>query len=463
MAGTGMAGRKYIVMGLAAAAGTLIVQFVALAFLVGAPDGGKAVALAIPGLFALLALGGSAYAIVKQWRRLDRLRGQVLIAAGNHGVLPPAEHVPGDEIDRLHLAIAVLQGRQQERRSLADRRVEAILGAIPDGIVVVTADGLISLLNAAGRSLFGSVALRQGALLGTSIYDIFPVAQLTAAIAKARAAGIPIETQLDHAGTGPLALTLAALGGDGGALLRIPAASMAAPALEADLDLHDRPPPPPPLGDDLALAVLPALALDTETTGLDIRRDRIISLAAFRLVGGQLYRNRPFDVIVNPGRGIPAASTAIHGITNALVAEAPAFASLAPDIAGLLSGLVLIGHHIRFDLALLKREFSLAGMTWAEPRALDIMLLYAALRPEAARFDLELIAADLGLPVIGRHTAYGDALLAAEIFVRLLPELAAQGVHKLGDAERLSAETLARLKRQRRATSRPGWPYGKGR
>ena len=115
---------------------------------------------------ALLAL--SVLAMDRQQRRLERLRGAMLISAGLGTALPRPSAGARDEIDRLQQAVASLIGRERDRRGLLDRRLEAVLGAIDDAIVVVTAQGQASLINAAGKVLLGSAAS-----LGSSMFDVF--------------------------------------------------------------------------------------------------------------------------------------------------------------------------------------------------------------------------------------------------------------------------------------------------
>jgi DNA polymerase-3 subunit epsilon len=182
------------------------------------------------------------------------------------------------------------------------------------------------------------------------------------------------------------------------------------------------------------LDALPALALDTETTGLDPLRDRIVSLGAVGLHGGELRREPVLDLLINPGRRIPAASTAVHGISDRMVQEAPRFAELAPKIMAALQGLALIGHHTVFDLAVLRRAAIAIGIDWQDPPWLDTALLYSALYPEARVFDLDAVAQHVGVPVQGRHTALGDALATAEIYLKLLPDLEVHGIVTLGQA-----------------------------
>src|SRR5690349_5066246 len=107
---------------------------------------------------------------------------------------------------------------------------------------------------------------------------------------------------------------------------RGPGASVTPPILEGRITAATR------------LSELPALALDTETTGLDPVRDRIVSLGAVRLQGADLLRDQVIDVLINPGRKIPAVSTAVHGISDQMVEEAQAYAEVAPKIMAALEG-----------------------------------------------------------------------------------------------------------------------------
>jgi DNA polymerase III epsilon subunit-like protein len=182
------------------------------------------------------------------------------------------------------------------------------------------------------------------------------------------------------------------------------------------------------------LAALPALALDTETTGLDPLLDRIVSLAAVRLQGTALLPGAAIDLLIHPGREIPAAATAVHGISDRMVLDAPSYAEVAPRIMAVLEGSVLIGHHAVFDLAVLRRASTAIGIDWQDPPWLDTALLYSALHPAARDFDLDAVAQHVGVAIEGRHTALGDALATAEIYLKLQPELEGHGIVTLGQA-----------------------------
>lgn len=188
-----------------------------------------------------------------------------------------------------------------------------------------------------------------------------------------------------------------------------------------------------------ALAALPAVVLDLETTGLDIRQDRIVQVAALGMLGSRRDEALHIDYLVDPGVPIPSAATAIHGIDDRRVAGAPRFASLAPSLQEAMAGRVVVGHHIAFDLAVLRHEAARAGLPWHEPPSLDVGLLLGALEPTLADLSLEAVALWLGVHIEGRHTALGDAEATAAVYAAILPRLRESDVRTLGEALSLAA------------------------
>ena len=98
-------------------------------------------------------------------------------------------------------------------------------------------------------------------------------------------------------------------------------------------------------------------------------------------------------------------------------------------------------------MRLLREKEDRTGVRFAQP-VLDTLLLDAALHPDHEQHSLEAIAGRLGVQVVGRHTALGDALVTAEVFIRLLTLLEQRGIGTLGEALAASRATLhARLDR----------------
>jgi DNA polymerase III epsilon subunit family exonuclease len=166
------------------------------------------------------------------------------------------------------------------------------------------------------------------------------------------------------------------------------------------------------------------VALDLETTGLDPRRDSVVSLAAIPFVDG--VPEVGYVTLVDPERPIPPESTTIHGVTDDSVRGAPRLAGVLPEVDLVFGDHVLIGHHVGFDIAVLNRARRALALPRLVNAALDTRRLAAGLHPQWREFTLEHVAARLGIEVVARHTAEGDALTAGRIFLALLPELQAR-------------------------------------
>jgi len=194
---------------------------------------------------------------------------------------------------------------------------------------------------------------------------------------------------------------------------------------------------PPP--NHAALAALPVAVLDLETTGLDVRRDRIVQVAVVLMEGARILEEPRMAQLVDPGMTIPGSSTRIHGIGDADVASAPRFAEILPRLRELLAGRVLAGHNAAFDLAVLRHEAARVGLAWPDPPVLDVGMLIGALEPSIPDLGLETVARMLQVEIAHRHTAPGDAMAAAQIFSRLIARLREADVRTLGEAQALCA------------------------
>ncbi len=203
----------------------------------------------------------------------------------------------------------------------------------------------------------------------------------------------------------------------------------------------------------IPLIALDAVVLDTETTGLDPAKARIVEVAAVRLVAGRLSTADAFRQLVRPDVPIPALASAVHHIDDSTVADAPAFAAVWPSVQAFAGDTVWIGHTLGFDLAILKRECERANMTFRLPRALDTQLLAQVAEPHLAGFTLEQLAVWLGVEMTERHSALGDAMTTARIFVALVPKLRERGIRTLGEAMRACRNLTEVLDRHHRA----GW------
>jgi DNA polymerase-3 subunit epsilon len=118
----------------------------------------------------------------------------------------------------------------------------------------------------------------------------------------------------------------------------------------------------------------------------------------------------------------------------------PPLEQVLPLFAEFSDDTVLVGHDVGFDLSFLRAREERTGVRLASP-VLDTLLLDAALHPEHPSHSLEAIAERLGVDVVGRHTALGDALVTGEVFVRLLALLQQRGTRTLGEVLEASRAT----------------------
>lgn len=198
---------------------------------------------------------------------------------------------------------------------------------------------------------------------------------------------------------------------------------------------------------DQPLDSLRFTVFDTETTGLNPSKgDEIIQLGAVRVVNGRLLKRESFNQLIDPKRPIPKSSIPIHGITPADVEGQPTIDVVLPLFHRFCEETVLVAHNADFDMTCINLKAPFIGKTFDYP-VLDTLLLSALVHPNQPSHSLDEIAARFGIEVVGRHTALGDALVTAEILIKLLPLLKASGIVTLGDA--LNATQALRQTRAR--------------
>ena len=197
---------------------------------------------------------------------------------------------------------------------------------------------------------------------------------------------------------------------------------------------------------DRPLTDLTYTVFDTETTGLNPSGgDAIIQIGAARIVNGKLLRQESFEQLVDPGRTIPAETIPIHGIRQDMVDGQPRIAAVLPVFHAFAQDTVLVAHNAAFDMRFLQLQEKATGVVFRQP-VLDTLLLSAVVHPQQESHRLEAIAERLNVTVHGRHTALGDALVTAEIWLRLVPLLAQQGIFTLRQAREAAQKTYyARL------------------
>lgn len=410
----------------------------------------------IAGICLVALIGAFWFAIdqIRTWRQdLQRMRGALLLA--ENAAVSFASQVDGtiesNDLSQLASTLDHVLQKRQARLSLAEERLTSVLAALPAAMLVVTDRGLVSLVNAAAKQILPTSAIAPG----TSVYAALRRDSLSSAVRNAMSQQHAVTTAVKTTDDRELQATIALMHTSGGfvAMFEGVNASPYEEEVEYDLSLHDVLPQAESANPDTPLDDLPLLVFDCETTGLDPAQDRIVSIGAVLAHGGRVFVHENRDTLVKPDIPIPVRSTAIHGIDDAMVADAGNIGEELAWLADTAAGRVVLGHNIGFDLALLEAEAKRKGVPWKSPLSLDTGQLVAALEPGMEQLDLDHVAGRYGVDIVGRHTALGDALVAADLFGKLIPLLQDRGVTTLGEAWVFSRKASGLRGRQARA----GW------
>lgn len=189
--------------------------------------------------------------------------------------------------------------------------------------------------------------------------------------------------------------------------------------------------------EDLPVTEARFTALDTELTGLDKKKDTIISIGAIKMSGGRIDLGQSFYQLVNPGMEIGMASIVVHEITPSDVKERPPIDSVIISFIEFCSDSILLGHFISIDLAFINREAVRMTGQPLKNHAVDTMMLVDWLKwnnhgqdtaLDTETYQLHEIAKALGIAPQGAHNAMMDAFMTAQVFQRLVPRLERHGI-----------------------------------
>ena len=162
--------------------------------------------------------------------------------------------------------------------------------------------------------------------------------------------------------------------------------------------------------------------LDTETTGLDPSDGhRICEIGCVELVG-RIETGRTFHAYLNPCRPMPAEAEAVHGLSDAFLADKPVFASVAAELAAFLGDARVIAHNAEFDRRFLNWELRNCGHDQIPFERVDDTLVLARKKFPGAKHSLDALCTRFGidLSVRDKHGALLDAQLLARVYVELM-------------------------------------------
>lgn len=190
--------------------------------------------------------------------------------------------------------------------------------------------------------------------------------------------------------------------------------------------------------DESAIDSVRFVVLDCETTGLNPRTDRLVSIGAVAVCGGEIRLDDGFDVLLKVEENTPAVT--VHGITRDEARGGLDEAEALERLLDYLQDGVIVGHHIGHDISTLDAGYERGWACQLMNRSLDTMDLTLHLERDGAfqglppirQFTLDSLCEMFGVAPHDRHTASGDAFLTARVFQRLLRLAGRHGRATLG-------------------------------
>ncbi|GAB6155272.1 hypothetical protein JCM17380_40230 [Desulfosporosinus burensis] len=179
---------------------------------------------------------------------------------------------------------------------------------------------------------------------------------------------------------------------------------------------------------DLVLKEDRFIVFDTETTGFNCHKgDEIISIGAVVIEKGRLTENS-FTSLVNPKRNIPTIVAELTGINDDMVVDSPEIMEVLDNFLEFTRFSVLIAHHAQFDLGFINKKLCKYCGHMLNMPVIDTYVLSHLLFPYAHDRSLDNLAHYYDITLDGRHTALGDSIITAQVFLKMLDDLENRGI-----------------------------------
>ncbi len=168
--------------------------------------------------------------------------------------------------------------------------------------------------------------------------------------------------------------------------------------------------------------------VDIETTGSTPQSAGITEIAI--VIHNGVEVTGKFVTLINPRHKIPPFIVNMTGISDEMVAGAPLFEEVAPQIFNLLNGRVFVAHNVSFDYSFVHYLLVKSGFQWSAPKLCTIKLSRRVF-PGLVKYGLGSLTRDLGIKIEGRHRAWGDAAATAQVLTMAIEKEGMQPIHNL--------------------------------
>lgn len=182
------------------------------------------------------------------------------------------------------------------------------------------------------------------------------------------------------------------------------------------------------------------VVLDTETTGLDVKTDRILSLAALEINSTNISVKNRLECLVKQDAYLPKESITVHGILPNQTSQGISEKEMLTALLAFLGNAILVGHHISFDIAIINECMVREIGGPLKNQVLDTGRLARRLEDpfnikhsKQGEYSLDSLCLKYHIEMGKRHTAAGDAFITALLFLKLIGRLEQKGVKTLKD------------------------------
>ncbi len=173
--------------------------------------------------------------------------------------------------------------------------------------------------------------------------------------------------------------------------------------------------------DDLTFVVV-----DTETTGMHLRKDHILSVGYVTVRAGRIPLEEATEMLLElPEQIVDPETIAIHGILPKADKRAITSVAMLEQLLDRLSGAVLVGHHVHFDISMLNRALARCGAGKLKNHIIDTHRLAQRVQPpgywtQPVDYSLDALGRQYKIPLSDRHTALGDAYITGQLLLKLM-------------------------------------------
>ena len=172
------------------------------------------------------------------------------------------------------------------------------------------------------------------------------------------------------------------------------------------------------------------VVFDLETTGFSNKNDKITEIGAVKVENFKVVDR--FSQLINPQKDISYKVQELTGITNDLIKDKPTIEEILPKFVDFIGDSVLVAHNADFDMGFMKQKCREQDIEFKNT-SIDTLTLARTLLPHLKRFKLNIIAKELGIPLLNHHRAVDDAEATAHIFIKFLDMIRKKGGEKLSD------------------------------